>query len=135
MTGPDAMAEVTATERPPALAEPVVPVRPRWIALLVIANLAVWMGFFTPIQVLLPEQLQAISPEHKAALLGWVTGLGALAAVISNPLAGALSDRTSGRFGRRRPWVLGGGVLGAVGLVALSFQDNVVGVAVGWRHR
>src|SRR4029079_982933 len=39
-----------------ALAEPTVPVRPRWIALLAVANLAVWMGFFTPIQVLLPEQ-------------------------------------------------------------------------------
>ena len=39
----------------PALAEPTQRVAPRWIGLLVLANLAVWMGFFTPIQVLLPE--------------------------------------------------------------------------------
>jgi MFS family permease len=121
-----------AVVRPAALAEPVDPVRARWIALLVVANLGVWMGFFTPIQVLLPEQLQAISPEHKEALLGWVTGLGALAAVVANPLAGAFSDRTSGRFGRRHPWTLGGGVLGAAGLALLAFQQNVVGVALCW---
>src|SRR5690242_14591322 len=62
------------------------------------------MGFFTPIQQLLPEQIQAIDPAHKETMLGWVTGLGALAAVVINPLAGALSDRTRLRFGR-----LGGG--------------------------
>jgi MFS family permease len=115
-----------------ALSEPVVPVRARWVGALSLANLAVWMGFFTPIQVLLPEQLQAISPDNKEAVLGWVTGLGALVAVIANPLAGALSDQTSGRFGRRRPWALGGGVVGAAGLVVLAGQDSVVGVALGW---
>jgi MFS family permease len=139
MIGPDTPTDVTAAtppgaapRRPAALAEPVDPVRTRWVALLVIANLGVWMGFFTPIQVLLPEQLQAISPEHKEALLGWVTGLGALAAVVANPLAGAFSDRTSGRFGRRHPWTLGGGVLGATGLALLAFQQTVIGVAVCW---
>jgi MFS family permease len=117
---------------PSALAEPTVRVRARWVALLSVANLAVWMGFFTPIQVLLPEQLQIISPDHKEAMLGWVTGLGALAAVISNPLAGALSDRTSGRFGRRHPWTLGGGIIGALGLVLLADQHTVAGVALCW---
>ncbi len=117
---------------PRALAEPVATVRARWVSLLVVANLAVWMGFFTPIQVLLPEQLQAIAPEHKEALLGWVTGFGALAAVIANPLAGALSDRTTGRFGRRHPWTLGGGMVGAAGLALLGFQQTVPGVALCW---
>jgi MFS family permease len=113
-------------------AEPVVRVRSGKVSLLVLANLAVWMGFFTPIQVLLPEQLQLIVPDHKEAVLGWVTGLGALVAVIANPLAGALSDRTAGRFGRRRPWALGGGVIGALALVLLALQQEVVGIALGW---
>jgi MFS family permease len=125
-------AELAGRPGPAALSEPTVRVGARWITLLSIANLAVWMGFFTPIQVLLPEQLQAISPDNKEAMLGWVTGLGALAAVIANPLAGALSDRTAGRFGRRHPWTLGGGVLGALGLVLLANQQTVLGVAVGW---
>lgn len=117
---------------PPALAEPAVPVRAGWIALLFGANLAVWMGFFTPIQVLLPEQIEAIAPLSKEAMLGWVTGAGALAALIANPLAGALSDRTTGRFGRRHPWTFGGAVLGAAGLVLLSVQHSVLGVALAW---
>jgi MFS family permease len=122
----------TASTVSAALAEPTVAVRGRWVTLLALANLAVWMGFFTPIQVLLPEQLQAIAPHDKEAMLGWVTGLGALAAVIANPVAGALSDRTASRFGRRHPWTLGGGLLGAAGLVLLAEQHTVVGVALAW---
>ncbi len=123
---------------PDALAEPLTPVRGRWVALLVVANLAVFMGFFTPIQQLLPEQIAAIDPADKETMLGWVTGLGALAAVVVNPLAGALSDRTAlgrrwGRLaGRRHPWTLAGGVLGAAALALLATQHTVAGVAVGW---
>ena len=115
-----------------ALAEPDAPVRASWISLLVVANLAVWMGFFTPIQVLLPEQIQAIAPDDKTTMLGWVTGLGALAAVVANPLAGALSDRTTGRYGRRHPWTLGGGLIGAVGLVAAGRSAHDRRRRAGW---
>jgi MFS family permease len=123
---------------PAALREPTVRVRGSWTTLLVLANLGVWMAFFTPIQVLLPNQVEAISPAHKELMLGWVTGLGALAAVLVNPLAGALSDRTAlGRVsrvlgGRRHPWTLGGAVLGALCLILLSRQHTIVGVAIGW---
>ena len=133
---PTAMGPVE-TPRPAALAEPTVPVRGRWVALLVLADLGVWMAFFTPIQVLLPQQIQAIDPAHKETMLGWVTGFGAAAAVVVNPLAGALSDRTSLRLfgrtvGRRHVWTFGGAVVGAVALVLLSRQHTVLGVLVGW---
>jgi len=98
---PDRADRPVTTTAPAALAEPLVPVRRGWVALLVLANLGVFMGFFTPIQVLLPEQIAAIDPGHKEAMLGLVTGLGAAAAVVVNPVAGALSDRTVWRFGRR----------------------------------
>lgn len=129
--------DALAAPPPPALREPTVRVAPRWIALLSVANLGVWMAFFTPIQVLLPQQVEAIAPASKEAMLGWVTGVGALAAVVANPVAGALSDRTAARrggrlSGRRHPWTLGGALLGALALVALSAQDTIVGVAVAW---
>ncbi|WP_203996505.1 MFS transporter [Micromonospora lutea] len=122
---------------PAALAEPTVPVRREWIALLFAANLGVWMAFFTPIQVLLPQQLGEIAPADKEAMLAVVTGFGALAAVIANPLAGALSDRTCLRigrreFGRRHIWTLGGAVLAAMALVLLAQAQTVLGVTVGW---
>lgn len=115
-----------------ALTDPVARVRPRWIALLVLADLAVWMGFFTPIQVLLPNQIQQISPDAKESMLGLVTGIGAAAAVVVNPLAGALSDRTTARFGRRHVWTLAGAVLAGAALVLLAGQHSIAGVALGW---
>lgn len=122
---------------PAALAEPVTPVVRGWVALLVLANLGLWMAFFTPIQVLLPEQIAAIDPVHKEAMLGWVTGIGALVAVVANPLAGALSDRTtfrlSGRaYGRRHVWTVGSALLGAVALALLAGRHSVAGVALCW---
>lgn len=138
LTGDDADPKrATEPSLPAALAEPTVRVRRRWVALLVLANLGLWMGFFTPIQVLLPAQVGEIAPGEKEAMLGWVTGIGALAAVIANPLAGALSDRSGIRLfgralGRRHPWTLGGAVLGALGLVLLSAQHTIAGVALCW---
>ncbi|KXK60904.1 MFS transporter [Micromonospora rosaria] len=127
----------TPASLPAALAEPTVPVRRGWIALIFAANLGVWMAFLTPIQVLLPQQVERIAPGDKEAMLAVVTGLGALAAVLANPLAGAWSDRTclrlGGReFGRRHVWTAGGAVLGALALVLLARQHTIVGVALGW---
>jgi len=112
---------------------PATRVRKRFIGTLALANLAVWMGFFTPIQLLLPEQLEDVAGDQgKVGALGLVTGVGALVAVVATPLAGALSDRTTSRFGRRLPWLVGGTLLGAVALVVLSRQSTVVGVLFGW---
>ncbi|MFE3460758.1 MFS transporter [Nocardiopsis aegyptia] len=115
-----------------ALAEPRRPVRALWVGGLSLANLGMWMAFFGPLQVLLPEQIGLAAPESKETALAWVTGVGAALAMVATPLAGALSDRTTGRFGRRRPWVVAGAVLGGAGLVVLGRQDTVVGVMVGW---
>lgn len=117
---------------PPALAEPVKRVGPWWVASIALANLALWMAYFGPLQVLLPEQVAAVAPGHKEEALAWVTGAGALVALLANPIAGALSDGTAGRFGRRHPWTLGGALAGALGLVLLAGQDSIAGVAVGW---
>ncbi|WBB67067.1 MFS transporter [Micromonospora sp. WMMD812] len=127
----------TPTSLPAALAEPTAPVRRSWIALVFAANLGVWMAFFTPIQVLLPQQIERIAQGDKEAMLAVVTGLGALAAVIANPLAGALSDRTclrvAGReFGRRHAWTAGGALIGALALALLAQQRTVLGVTLAW---
>lgn len=122
---------------PAALAEPVVPVRRSWVGLLFAANLGLWMAFFTPVQVLLPEQITDIGIVGKEAALGWVTALGALVAIIVNPAAGALSDRTrlriGGRaYGRRHVWTLAGAAISCVSLLGLSGQQHIAGVALGW---
>ncbi|MFH8840482.1 MFS transporter [Streptomyces sp. NPDC017868] len=124
--------EAAAEDGPAVFAEPTVPVTAGWTAGLSLATLAVFMAFMTPIQILLPLQLEHIDPHDKNTALSLVTGLGALVAVLANPLAGAWSDRTTSRFGRRRPWILGGALAGAAGLAATATQHTVAGVAVGW---
>jgi MFS family permease len=122
---------------PQALAEPVVPVRRSWIGLLFAANLGLWMAFFTPVQILLPVQIDAIGVTSKVAVLGWVTALGALVAILVNPLAGTFSDRTrlriGGRaYGRRHAWTLGGTAISVLSLVGLAEVHTIAGVAAGW---
>ncbi|MGD0685338.1 MAG: MFS transporter [Streptosporangiaceae bacterium] len=121
-----------------ALAEPTTRVRGRWITGLSLASLGMWMASLTPLQVLIPIQLQDISPRHKIAALALVSGLGAIASGIATPLAGALSDRTTHRFGlgwmrgRRHRWTLAMALLAAVSLAVLARQTSVAGVAALW---
>jgi MFS family permease len=120
-----------------ALADPVVPVRRTWIALLFAANLGLFTASFTPVQILLPLQIAELGVTGKEAALGWVTGLAAVCSIIAAPLAGMLSDRTRpqlfGRvFGRRHVWTLGGALTAAVALAWLGQAPDLVTVAAAW---
>ncbi len=74
--------------------------------------------------IVLPLRLLDFVPEaDKNTYLGLVTLSGLLLAMFLQPLFGTLSDRTVTRWGRRRPYILVGGLLAAllipgVGLVA-----------------
>jgi len=125
---------MTANARPDSVpaAVPTLPPPKRWTAALAFAALAVNVGFFGPIQILLARQAELVSAESKASVLALVAGVGALCSMVANPLWGALSDRTTGRWGRRLPWVLGGAVGGAGGLVLLATAESVGGMILGW---
>jgi len=104
-----------------------------WAARLGLANLGLALGYIGALSVLLPNQVQAIAGStHKVAVLGLVTGLGAAVALVANPVAGALSDRTTSRFGRRRPWIVCGALAGAAALAFLAGQQAIAGLIVGW---
>jgi MFS family permease len=120
------------SDPPAALAEPVTPVRKRFIALFTLANLGLFTGMFGAASLLLPRQIELVSPTGKEAGLALASGLGALAALLANPLVGALSDRTTSRFGRRHLWILGGVLIGALALTLLGGQTSLTGVLVFW---
>ena len=126
---------MTATPARPldrALAEPTAPVSKLWVGWLVLASIGLWSGFFGPIQVLLAQQAQAISPDHKQAVLSLVTGVGAAVSMVLNPLWGAFSDRTTSRLGRRLPWVVGGVAGGVIAMLVLSAAHSVLAMVLGW---
>jgi MFS family permease len=100
---------------------------------LALANLGIMVAFFAPLQNLLPRMSEAIAgPTGKETALAIVTGVGVIGSVIGNPLAGALSDRTTSRFGRRRPWMLGGSILGFIGLLLLPNMTSIWSLTIAW---
>ncbi|WP_411700122.1 MFS transporter [Conyzicola sp.] len=126
----------TKTGAVSAFSEPVRKVSGGWIALFATAWLGIWMAQLTPIQLLLPkqieEQLQAASWVDNVVAFGIISAIAGACALIAFPLSGALSDRTVSRFGRRRPWILAGTVVFAVSLVLLGVQSTMVGIGVFW---
>ena len=124
------------TTAPAAFAEPKKLVPGAWIALFATAWLGIWMAQLTPIQLLLPTQIEkhlgSTNWVDNVVAFGIVSGIAGVCALIAFPLTGALSDRTTSRFGRRRPWILGGAVLFAVGLILLGAQTTIVGIGVFW---
>ena len=116
-----------------ALAEPTRRVSGGFLTSLTVANVGILITFFTPLQNLLPRYAELVAGSgSKETALAWISGVGAIAAILINPIAGALSDRTSSRFGRRRPWILAGTLFGAAMLVLLTFQTSVIGLALVW---
>lgn len=71
--------------------------------------------------IVIPTEVLKFVPEaEKGAALARVFAGGALIALVVMPLAGALSDRSMSPVGRRRPFVLVGGLLNAVALLLLA---------------
>ena len=64
--------------------------------------------------------------------LALVTGVGSLLAMVSNPLFGRLSDRTTAAMGMRRPWMLTGLAGGIAGTVTVALAPNIGVVLAGW---
>ncbi len=76
--------------------------------------------------VLLALQIEELAGDDKVAVLSIFTFLGAIAALLAQPLAGMLSDRTRTRWGSRTPYVLGGTILVAPVLAAMGFIESLV---------
>ena len=117
-------------------AEPVRRVGGRWIAAFALAWFGVWMAQLTPIQLLLPAQIQnQLKTDdwvQNVIAFGIISGISALCAIVAFPVTGALSDRTTSRFGRRRPWIAAGALIFAVSLLLLGVQNTMAGIGVFW---
>src|ERR1700730_17490597 len=68
--------------------------------LLSLANLVIWLSILPISQILLPTPRAALGAANKFTNLATAPAVGVLAADITNPIAGALSDRTTSRLGR-----------------------------------
>jgi len=114
-----------------ALAEPTRPTSLRFASLFWLANLVVGLSNLAVYQVLMPAQIGLFAPSQKISLVAWIESVGALGAIVINPLFGAVSDRTTSRIGRRRFWIAIGTGLALLAFVLLANATNVPMVFVG----
>jgi len=111
------------------------PERVGWpfISLYALAYLSTSLVFIAPLLVTLALKVNSlVGIEQAPRSLGLIAGLGSLLAVVANPFFGKMSDRTSSRFGMRRPWMVTGLLGGSVGTLLVALAPNVAVVLVGW---
>lgn len=108
--------------------------RRKWLLLVSLAVvLFMLMGLYAAVlMVLLPSQVQSFDAANKVNTLGLILTITSVFSTLATPLGGALSDRTSSRFGRRNPWVLAGGIAGGVSLMLVPFANTLTAIVVLW---
>ncbi len=103
-----------------------------FVATLMLANLGTNVALIAPIQNVLPRMVEAAAGTGDKALgLGLVTGLGALAALIFNPLAGHYSDRWVSADNRTGMIVIGL-VTGGIAHTVLGYQHSLLSITIWW---
>ncbi|MGN7222443.1 MFS transporter [Curtobacterium flaccumfaciens] len=103
-----------------------------YLTALGIAQFGIYVAILSPVFVSMQLKAQALNPFDPASVIAVALPLGSLGAIVGNPLFGALSDRTRTRWGRRRPWLLGGILVLLGGLAMVAFSPNVGTLTVAW---
>ena len=104
----------------------------RFIAIYAFAYASLWLALLTPAIITLALRVRQLAPGNAAEPISRVLMAGAIVALISNPVFGALSDSTRSRFGRRRPWLVGGVLCGCASLAAIGLAPTINLVLLGW---
>src|SRR6476469_769017 len=126
------VATVPAAAVPAEAFEPTERVGRAWTLRFALVWLGLWAAQLAPVQLFLPLPLADVDPAHKVRDFGLVNGAAGVAALIALPLFGALCDRTTSRFGRRRVWIAGGVVVYAVGLLLTGAVGSWTAIAGAW---
>jgi MFS family permease len=103
-----------------------------FVVALMLANFGANVALIAPIQNILPRMVESATESSGKALgLGLVTGLGALAALVFNPLAGHYSDRWVSED-NRAVMIAIGLVTGGIAHTVLGFQHSLLSITVWW---
>lgn len=109
--------------------------RPWWFVLgIMLGQLGIFIALMGPatVSIQIKASQLASSPAEAASITAFAVAPGALAAVIFNALGGRISDRSTSRFGRRRPWLIIGALGMLVGLALIALAPGAALMAVGW---
>ena len=97
-----------------------------------LAQFGLFVALLTPVMVSMSIKATELNPTSPESVVGSVLPFGALGALFANPLFGAISDRTRTRWGRRRPWMVGGVVVFVVALAWIAFAPDLLQLTIAW---
>ncbi|UNK71355.1 MFS transporter [Microbacterium sp. H1-D42] len=119
---------------PPAAGEPAAspPSNRRLKPSLLVAALTLFATYGGLIAILLPSQIAMIDEANKVGNLFIVTTTSFVFTLFAQPLAGALSDRTRSRYGRRAPWMVIGALVGGIFLFGIGSLTDILWITVFW---
>ncbi|KJL36764.1 MFS transporter [Microbacterium azadirachtae] len=138
ITPPDPAAGIAPTglirAEAPAAGDPAAspPATKRLLPGLLAASLTLFATYGGLIAILLPSQIAVLDPAHKVQNLAIVTTTSFVFTLFAQPLAGAFSDRTRSRFGRRAPWMVMGALVGGILLFGMGSLQDVFWITVFW---
>jgi len=115
----------------PAQDAPTQRVSKPFILWLVLLSFGSAMAFIVPLSYSLALRIQELAPGHEE-ILGYATGIAQTVFIITSPFVGVWSDRTRSRFGRRKPFIVGGIVIGLIGLAIIAVSPNIPLMILGW---
>src|SRR5258708_5340489 len=95
------------------------------------AQYAALIPVVIPTQILLFVNTGQVGNVDQAAFLSWLTAAASFISFFMPPLVGHFSDQTAGRFGRRRPYILIGGLLQTFSVIFLATANTVVFFLLG----
>jgi Na+/melibiose symporter-like transporter len=89
---------------------------------------ALWGGLHT---IIIPARLLDLVPlSEKSTYLGLLTFAGLMLAIIVQPIAGAISDRSGFSWGRRRPFILAGTLVAMLFLAGIGWVGSFLALFV-----
>lgn len=134
-SGPElASAALSDDEAAPIAGSPL-PCRVGWgfIWLYTLAYMGTVLLFLSPLLVTLALKVNSlVGTERAPDSLALITTVGTLLALVANPFFGRMSDRTSSRWGMRRPWMVVGLLGGSLGVFLVALAPNTSVVLIGW---
>ena len=131
--GPESDAESPTAVEPEDDAEAITRVygRPsRTIPLVLLAAVGGYIMMLT-LGTALQLRLSSMDEATATTVYSRITTVSGILMLFAIPLIGALSDRTTSRFGRRRPWILGGYLVSLACMAVIGTMTNhlVIGAA------
>jgi MFS family permease len=103
------------------------------VGLYLLAYIGTSLLFLAPLLVSLALKVKdLVGIDAAPSRLALVTSVGALLSMVANPFFGRLSDRTSSRWGMRKPWMVVGLTAGSLGILIVALAPDITVVLVGW---